>query len=137
MSFILSRQHKINGYLCDTHHVEFFNNGQIKYCKLAQNTRIDGYTCATELVRFSENGVGVKKDASLAIEYFKKAANLDIAEAMYYLGANLGIAEAMYYLGECYYNGQGVLIDQYEAYFWYKKSLDLGYLDANSKLPKE
>lgn len=57
------------------------------------------------------HGIGTEQDFFKAVEYFKKAANL-----------NHGTAKD--YLGDCYYNGQGVNQNFSEAAKWYKDAAD-------------
>ncbi len=40
--------------------------------------------------------------------------------------AKSGNAEAQYRLGNCYYNGEGVNQDYYEAFRWFKASAEQG-----------
>ena len=47
------------------------------------------------------------------------------------------VAEADHpYLGSCYYNGRGVERDLQKAFYWHKKSAELGYSKARKILKK-
>ena len=41
---------------------------------------------------------------------------------------------AQYNLGECYYEGEGVLLDEVEAVKWFRKAAEQGYADAQHAL---
>ena len=59
-------------------------------------------------------GFGVEKDASEAVKWFRRSAELNCPEAFYQLGI-------------CYENGEGVAADPDEAEAWYRKALDAGF----------
>ena len=103
------------------------------------------------------DGVGVKRDIGKAIEWFKKAAELNHPRAMFLLGscyyngtgmnkdydraldwltkaAQLGDAKAMNRLGYMYECGHGTRKDFAEAMKWYEKSSDRGNPDATFKI---
>jgi TPR repeat protein len=100
-----------------------------------------------------KEGWGVSKDEKIAIEYFKKAANLDHTRAMFDLGtfyqngllvkqsytqaiswyekaANKGYAAAMYGLGGLYFNGLGVKKDPDKGTMWFTKAAKIGFEPA-------
>lgn len=64
------------------------------------------------------NGVGIPKDWSKALHWFKAA------------GVQ-GIVDALYMIGMMYQFGKGVVPDAEEAFRWYYKAADLG--DAESQ----
>jgi TPR repeat protein len=84
-----------------------------------------------------KEGWGVSKDDETAIEYYKKAANLDHTRAMFDLGtlwyekaANKGYAAAMYGLGGLYFNGLGVKKDPDKGTMWFTKAAKIGFEPA-------
>lgn len=68
-----------------------------------------------------ENGLGVRKNVSKALEFYKKAAEM-------------GDAHSMRVLAGKYYSGHGCEKDIPTAINWYKKSLDKGDMEAGFKL---
>jgi uncharacterized protein len=89
-----------------------------------------------------QTGNGVSKNATLALQWYRKAADQGSGDAevalgtMYRLGegigqdkeeaarwyakaAKQGNARAMYNLGTCYYNGDGVVVDDVSSYAWF------------------
>jgi|TARA_B110000444_G_scaffold255489_1_gene289975 hypothetical protein len=100
-----------------------------------------------------KEGWGVSKNSKTAIEYYKKAANLDHTRAMFDLGtfyqngllleqnykqailwyekaANKGYAAAMYGLGGLYFNGLGVKKDPDKGTIWFTKAANIGFEPA-------
>ena len=100
-----------------------------------------------------KEGWGVSKDDKTAIEYYKKAANLDHTRAMFDLGtfyqngllveqnynkailwyekaANKGYAAAMYGLGGLYFNGLGVKKDPDKGTMWFTRAATIGFEPA-------
>ena len=70
-----------------------------------------------------DKGIGVKKDFSEAVKWYRKAADQ-------------GHSSAQNNLGVCYNNGEGVSQDYAEAIRWYQKAAEQGDLDAQYKLGK-
>src|SRR5437016_806159 len=70
---------------------------------------------------YYHDGVGVTKDETEAVTWFRKAAEQGFAYAQY----NLGVA---------YANGDGVTRDAAEAIKWYRKAADKGDAWAQSNL---
>ncbi len=68
-------------------------------------------------------GIGVEKDATKAVYWFRKAAEL-------------GDGEAMEYLAKCYRDGTGVEKDITKAVEWYCKEADKGVLSAIKEVKK-
>ena len=62
-------------------------------------------------------GQGVEKDASIGVQWYRKAAEQ-------------GFAKSQYNLGHCYENGSGVKKDLNEAVRWYRKAAAQGYAHA-------
>ena len=50
------------------------------------------------------------------------------------IAAEQGYVDAQYNLGVCYYNGDGVKQDYYEAFRWYKAAAEQGYAKAQCNL---
>ena len=69
------------------------------------------------------NGENVQKDMSIAIEYFRSAAEK-------------GYATAQYKLGLCYENGNGISKDIEVAKYWYKKAAKQGYCQTQTCVSK-
>ena len=63
-------------------------------------------------------GMGVKKDYSRAVEWYKKSDNNNCARSNYYLGV-------------CYEDGKGVYKNLETAYQWYKKGADAPEADRD------
>ena len=105
------------------------------------------------------NGYGVEQDKAAAVQWYTKAADLGVAEAMNNLGymycngdgveqdkaaavqwyskaADLGVAEAMCNLGNMYYKGEGVEQDKSAAVQWLTKAAELGEITARLALPR-
>ena len=72
---------------------------------------------------YEEGEGGLKKNESLAVEWYTKAAEQ-------------GDAEAMYDLALCYLQGTGVEADKNKVLTWMQKSADLGYNWATLNLGK-
>ena len=66
-------------------------------------------------------GQGVKKDLKEAVNWYKKAAERNLAKAQFYLGW-------------MYENGLGVKKDLTEAIKWYRKAAEQGYEPAKALL---
>lgn len=104
-----------------------------------------GYAKAQHLLAFCYNyGLGTKKDKTLALEWFKKAAEQEYPQSVCYLAdfyengiggverdtdeavrlwkkaAELGDKEAPFILGNLYYEGFYVTQDKKEAIKWYR-----------------
>jgi hypothetical protein len=102
-------------------------------------------------------GHGVKQDYVEALHWYRKAADLNDADAqcsigsMYYYGrgvqqdlgeavrwfrraADQGLARAEYDLGVFYDHGRGVPRDPTQSYYWYRKAADQGYESAERVL---
>lgn len=73
-----------------------------------------------ELGRFVPNGptvwskIGVPKDPTEALKWYRKAAGN-------------GHAQAQYVIGKVYYSGEGVAKDQVEAFKWWRKAAENGH----------
>ena len=65
--------------------------------------------------------MGVTKNYSEAVKWYRKAAEQ-------------GDTFAHYNLGVCYDNGQGVNKDYTEAVKWYRKAAEQGFLPAKERL---
>ena len=66
-------------------------------------------------------GIGVEKDETQTVEWYRKAADH-------------GDATAQYYLGRMYAKGIGVEKDEAQAVEWYRKAADQGDADAQNNL---
>ena len=121
-----------------------------------------GFSPIDKYIQFSlgkcyYNGIGVTKDESKAVEWYKKAAEQGLAAAQYNLGvcyedgkgvpkderkavewyvkaAEQGLAAAQNNLGVCYQNGKGVPKDEKKAVEWYKKAAEQGLAVAQNRL---
>ncbi|MFT6300646.1 MAG: TPR repeat protein [Saprospiraceae bacterium] len=105
------------------------------------------------IAHLRKEGWGVDQDAVIAIEYYKKAAELGHLRAMFDLGtfyqnghmvqqnypeaikwyksaANKGYAAAMYGLGGLYFNGLGVKKDPDMGTIWFTKAAKTGFTPA-------
>ena len=67
--------------------------------------------------------MGVQRDNKRAVQYYEKAANN-------------GIAEAMVALGACYELGRGVPKNKGKAIYWYQKGADQDNEDAKRGLAR-
>ncbi len=106
---------------------------------------------------YYRTGVGVAKDASEAVKWFRRAAEQGHAAGQCALGscyanavgvarddveavkwyrkaAEQGLAEAQYNLGICYHTGEGVTKDPVEAVKWYRKAAEQGFAEAQHNL---
>lgn len=63
-------------------------------------------------------GLGVKKNPSEAVRWFR-------------LAAEQGLADAQYELGLCYYKGEGVVKEDVEAMIWLRRAADQGHSNAH------
>ena len=68
-----------------------------------------------------EYGMGVKKDSTEAVNWYRKAAEQ-------------GDADAQFNLGVCYEYGYGITQDSTEAVNWYRKAAEQGNADAQYNL---
>jgi hypothetical protein len=66
-------------------------------------------------------GEGVAKDATEAVNWYRKAAEKDHVRAQHALG-------------ECYYNGKGVAKDAKEAVKWYRKAAEQNHAPSQHNL---
>lgn len=66
-------------------------------------------------------GLGVEKDASKAVEWYRKAAEQ-------------GLIGAMYVLAQKYEDGQGVRRDRDQAIWWYRRAAEGGMSEAQYNL---
>ena len=64
-----------------------------------------------------EDGNGIEQNTEKALLWYRKAAELDNAEAMYKLG-------------QCYKNGCGIEKNQDKALIWFEKAADRGHREA-------
>jgi len=71
--------------------------------------------------RFLAKGIGTALDPVSAVEWFRKAADQNCAEAFYELGV-------------CCENGEGVARDYDEALSWYRKAVEGGFDRAQSAI---
>ncbi len=115
------------------------------------------YDGLTNLALMYINGLGIKKDASLAIDYYTTAAKHGVISAQlslgraYSLGTDIpadyklafkwmaeasqgGSSLAMFYLAQMYEFGQGITQDKDAAFKLYKKSAELGEPQAQYTL---
>gem|GEM_PF-6071454 len=106
-----------------------------------------------------EGGLGVAPNASLALDWFRKAAENDVVQAEYHLGllyeigetverdyaraiewyrraAEQGYAPAQNNLGSLYLRGLGVEADPLKAYFWISLALKRDYPNARGNHSK-
>ncbi|KAM0683036.1 hypothetical protein MDAP_001449 [Mitosporidium daphniae] len=104
-----------------------------------------------------QQGIGLPKDASLAVWWYAKAATQGHPRALHNLGhcyqsgegvprdlekafllfeksAAQGHLFAFHSLGHCYQNGFGVLVNPSEAYSWYLKASECGHGPAQLSL---
>jgi TPR repeat protein len=104
-----------------------------------------------------DRGIGVDKDPAKALELYRKAADLNYAEAQLLLGimfdqgigltqdyaqaldwyrkaAEQGYAKAQYNLAALYDEGLGVEQDYSVAGLWYRKAAEQGYANAQFNL---
>jgi TPR repeat protein len=102
---------------------------------------------------FLSGTLGVAKDETEAVKWFRKAAEQNVADAQCNLGvgyangqgvteddaesvkwfrkaAEQNLADAQYNLGVCYGSGQGVAKDEVEAYKWWLLAAGQGNDDA-------
>jgi TPR repeat protein len=70
---------------------------------------------------FFSGTLGVAKDETEAVKWYRKAAEQNVADAQY----NLGV---------CYAIGQGVTEDDAEAVKWFRKAAEQNYADAQYNL---
>jgi len=70
---------------------------------------------------FFSGTLGVARDETEAVKWFRKAAEQNVADAQY----NLGV---------CYAIGQGVTEDDAEAVKWFRKAAEQNYADAQYNL---
>ena len=73
------------------------------------------------LAKLYANGLGVEKDAALALKYFLKAGNA-------------GFVKAQYNLGKIYRDGIGVEADAVVSMDWFRQAAEQGYAKAQEKL---
>ena len=66
---------------------------------------------------YYEHGVGVAKDATQAVIWYRHAVDA-------------GHTEALYSLAYCYQRGEGVAKDAYQAVTWYRRAADAGHTKA-------
>lgn len=69
------------------------------------------------LAKMLKNGQGVLANETLALTFFKKAAER-------------GHADAQFHLGRMYFVKQGVAIDNLEAFRWFRKAAEQGHAEA-------
>jgi TPR repeat protein len=70
---------------------------------------------------FFSGTLGVAKDETEAVKWFRKAAEQNVADAQFSLGV-------------CYAIGQGVMKDDAEAVKWFRKAAEQNYADAQYNL---
>lgn len=104
------------------------------------------------------SGLGTKKDKSLALEWYKKAAEQEYPQSVCYLAvfyedgvggverdtaeavrlwkkaAELGDKEAPFVLGNLYYYGVNVELDRKKAVRWYRMSAQRLYYNAIKRM---
>ncbi len=106
---------------------------------------------------FARGDLGVARNAVEAVNWFRKAAEQNLAEAQYILGvfyangegvrkdaleavnwfrkaAEQNLAAAQYTLGVAYANGEGVPKDAVEVVKWYRKAAEQNYAEAQYHL---
>ena len=123
------------------------------YLAAAENN--DSYSCY-KIANFYADGYGCPKSIDLALEFFKKSANLGYIEAMLALadrykfgnGLEKSIQNAIYWwlkasdkndraqieLAECYLEGNGVLRDIDQAMQWFGKAANNNNVEAMMRL---
>ncbi len=102
-------------------------------------------------------GQGVPQDYAEAVNWFRKAAVQNHAQAQYILGvcyesgngvavdeveavkwyrkaAEQNHAQAQYIMGDCYESGDGVAVDEVEAVKWYRKAAEQNHAQAQYQL---
>ena len=87
----------------------------------------------TELEKGTKEAIPTNNILEEAIHFYNKE-EYDKAFSMFQTLANQQDSVAQYYLGLCYYEGQGIAQDFFEAEKWFKKSANQGYGMAQSKL---
>ena len=71
-----------------------------------------------------QRGLGVPRETSNAVVWYRKAAQL-------------GLADAQYQLGLMYELGNGIEADIWEAEVWYQRATDQGYCPGEFNEPGE
>jgi len=127
-----------------------FRSAVEQLCKMADHDC--GYSQCLLGIMY-EKGLGVKKDVSQSIDWYRKAADKGFADAqfrlgqIYYIGqdvkrdpveaakwlnkaAEQGVAEAQYYIGRINLKGDGVPRDVRKAKRWLHLAADRGIADA-------
>lgn len=107
---------------------------------------------------YDRSDQGVKKDPTLAMHYYKKAAQQNCCKAHYQLGiryqsdgqlrdfakalhhfekaAGQGLADAQFRLGNMYWQGQGTRTDLTKAQEWFGKAAEQGHQEAKECMAK-
>jgi TPR repeat protein len=63
-----------------------------------------------------------------------KAGHYELALAQWRVRAEADDAEAAAWIGSCYANGDGVDVDDAQAFEWYRRSAELGHVPAQANL---
>lgn len=87
-------------------------------CVVAADEAAEQYTLGE---RYYHGDEGVAANFTMAVSWYRKAAEQ-------------GHAEAQYSLGHCYYTGRGVGHDKKRAVKWYQKAAEQGHEDAQFAL---
>ena len=85
-----------------------------------------------------EKGISVQKKGSVAISWYRKAAETGHKQALKNLTkmAEQGNTKAQFNLGGMYEKGRGVRKDETEAVSWYRKAAETGHKQALKNLTK-
>jgi TPR repeat protein len=107
-------------------YIYYNNNNYSKAYHLFMSAVTNGETiCFETLGWMYENGLGVTKDNSEAVRWYRK-------------GAEAGDGNAMNNLGAMYQNGDGVSRDRNEAKLWYQRAIENSNTsDDTRKLARE
>ncbi len=102
-------------------------------------------------------GIGVSKNDTEAVKWYRRAADQGVSHAQFHLGesyrfgdgvpqddreavkwyrqsADQGDSHARFHIGESYRFGEGVAKDDQEAFTWYRKAAEQGHPDAQISL---
>ncbi len=66
----------------------------------------------------------------MGVQYYKDPASAHQAFMCFQYAAQEGHILAQYHLGVCYFFGCGVAQNYNDAFLWYKKAVDQGYIPA-------
>lgn len=113
--------------------IEPLEDGVIALAKTQETQHTYQTKVLTKLEKGTKEATPTNNILEEAIHFYNKE-EYDKAFSMFQTLANQSVAQ--YYLGLCYYEGQGIAQDFFEAEKWFKKSANQGYDLALNKLEK-